>query len=222
VHFQIFLPDCNLQDIEDDARRRGVLDLLGGHDAIPCVGPGQSDGLLLAWLKPGDRHHYDPSQQLWLPSIVRSEGGKPLYYAGSWNSSPPQENELRRRYTQEGKRVQLGFEKWLLPTPDTVDSRAVYADDGSMRWEPLRQFSWMCDEAKTLREKYVEEGGLRMFVYNTDPSSQIDWLVKLLRVNYRIVPEIAAHMELWTRKQHLLDVFLDTLGMARVKDSDNA
>lgn len=219
MHFQIFLPDCNLQKIEDDCRKRGLLDLLGGHDALPCGGPDNRDGLLLAWLKPGDRHMYTPDDT-WVPSLAKDEGNKPLYYAGIRPSQPPQENELRRRYTQEGKRVQLGAEKWLLPTPDTVDSRAVYADDGSMRWEPVRQFAWMCDEAKSLREKYVEDGGLRMFVYNTDPSAQIDWLVKLLRVNYRIVPEVAVMLDLWVRKQHLLDVFLDTLGLVRKESSD--
>jgi hypothetical protein len=218
VHFQLFLPDCDLQNIEAEAKRRGVLDLLGDHDGIPIgEGPGNKAGLLLAWLKPGDRHLYAPNQQTWIPSRVKSEAGQPLYHVGIWNDKAPQENELRRRYTQEGKRVQLGLEKWLLPTPDTVDSRVVYADDGTMRWEPLRQFSWMCDEAKRLNDEYIESGSARMFVYNIDPSAQIEWLVQLLRVNYRMLPELSIHMELWQRKQHVLTIFLDTLGL-KLKD----
>jgi len=35
----------------------------------------------------------------------------------------------------------------------------------------------------------------------------------LLRVNYRMLPELSIHMELWQRKQHVLTVFLETLGL---------
>jgi hypothetical protein len=91
----------------------------------------------------------------------------------------------------------------------------MYADDGSMRWEVVRQFAWMVDEAKTLRETYLHEFGLRQAVFSVDPSAQVNWLLKLLQVNYRITPEIAVALDLWVGKEKLLDIFLTTLGLQR-------
>jgi hypothetical protein len=105
--------------------------------------------------------------------------------------------------------------KWKLPTPDTVDSRAVYADDGSMKWEVIRQFSWVCDEAKLLREQYMEEFGFREMVFRVDPSQQVNWLLKLLQINYRILPEVAIHLDMWIGKDHIIDTVLNTLGLHR-------
>ena len=84
-----------------------------------------------------------------------------------------------------------------------------------MRWETVRQFSWMCDEAKQLVESYMEQFGLREMVFRNEPSAQVDWLLKLLRVNYRITPEVAVHLDLWVGKDHILDTFLATLGLTR-------
>jgi hypothetical protein len=224
VHFQLFLPDCDLQNIEAEAKRRGVLDLLGDHDGMPIgEGPGNKAGLLVAWLKPGDRHLYAPDQQTWIPSRVKSEAGQPLYYVGIWNDKAPQQAELRRRRSQGGNWCQLGSERWLVPTPKSVDRRAVYIDDSSsMRWEPLSEFSWMCDEARMLHDLYLEETGTRLFVYKIDPGPQIEWLLRLLRVNYRITAEVAAHLDLWVdRDNALLDAFLETLELFRPKGSND-
>ena len=106
------------------------------------------------------------------------------------------------------------------PTPDTVDARAVYADDGSMRWEVIRQFSWVCDEAIQLRKQYLDEFGLRDMVFRVDPSEQVGWLIKLLQINYRILPEIAIVLDMWVGKDHLIDTVLNTLGLSRKGESN--
>jgi hypothetical protein len=219
------LPDCEAPGIEHRCKIAGIAHLLEGHDAVPnAAGPDDTSGVMLAWTSPTNpRFNYDAIKQTWRPSFIKDEHGKPLYRIGFWKDSPPTQSELRRNYTQNGKWIQFGAEKWKLPTPDSVDARAVYADDGSMKWETTRQFSWMCDEAKTLSETYLQQGefGARYFVYSVDPSAQISWLLKLLTVNYRLTPEVAAMLELWIGKDHIFDTFLSTFGLTRKKESDN-
>jgi hypothetical protein len=216
MHFLIHLPDCTPADLQTRAKACGLLHLLGGHDVLPVhPGPGGT-GLMVGWLSPqAPLMNYDAAGQEWVPSIQKDEHGKPVYWAGFWKDKAPKENELRRHYTQAGPLVQLGETKWKLPTPDTVDSRAVYADDGAMKWEVIRQFSWVCDEAEQLRQQYLEDFGIRSAVFRVDPSAQVGWLLKLLQINYRITPEVAVHLDLWVGKEHLLDVFLTTLGLTR-------
>jgi len=218
VHFLTFIPDCSPNQIEDRAKAAGLLDLLGGHNAVVWnEGPGGLSGVVIAHMQAiGSRHDYSPKEQEWVPSVAKIDG-KPLYYVGFWTKEEPKEGELRRHYTQAGPLTQFGAAKWKLPTPDTVDARAVYADDGSMRWETIRQFSWMCDEAKIIRDQYLQEFGVRDMVFRVEPSVQINWLLKLLRVNYRLLPEVAVRLDMWTGKDHIMDTFLSTLGLQRGK-----
>jgi len=218
VHFLTFIHDCQPAQIEDRAKAAGLLDLLGGHNAVVCPnGPNGLAGVMIAHMQViGSRHDYSPSEQEWVPSVQKIDG-KPLYYVGFWNKEEPKEGELRRNYTQAGPLTQFGAAKWKLPTPDTVDARAVYADDGSMRWETIRQFSWMCDEAKVIRDEYLESFGVRDMVFRVEPSVQINWMLKLLRVNYRLLPEVAVRLDMWTGKDHIMDTFLSTLGLQRGK-----
>jgi hypothetical protein len=88
-----------------------------------------------------------------------------------------------------------------------------------MRWEVIRQFSWVCDEADALKEIYLEDFGVREIIFQHEPSEQIGWLTKLLQINYRLIPEVAAHLDMWIGKQHLIDAFIMTLGLSR-KDAD--
>ena len=218
MHFLTFIPDCSPNQIDDRAKAAGLVDLLGGHNAVVWnEGPGGLSGVVIAHMQTiGSRHDYSPKEQEWVPSVAKIDG-KPLYYVGFWTKEEPKENELRRHYTQAGPLTQFGAAKWKLPTPDTVDARAVYADDGSMRWETIRQFSWMCDEAKIIRDEYLQEFGVRDMVFRVEPSVQINWLLKLLRVNYRLLPEVAVRLDMWTGKDHIMDTFLSTLGLQRGK-----
>ena len=219
MHFLLHLPDCKPDQIESRCRQAGLLHLLGGHDVLPMhPGPRDSIGVMIGWPSPAaPLMNFDGASQDWMPGIVRSDLG-PLYSVGTWKTKAPQENELRRHYTQAGALIELGGQRWKLPTPETVDSRAVYADDGSMRWEVIRQYSWVCDEAEQLRKTYLQEFGIRSAVFQVDPSAQIQWLLKLLQINYRMTPEIAVALDLWVGKEKLLDVFLQTLGLQRKAD----
>lgn len=222
MHFIIHIPGIAAKDLQERAKIIGVSDLLGGHDVLNLeAGPANSPGVNIGWVSPSNpRMHYAPSEQTWIPSHLQIDG-KPAYWVGFWNAALPTEGELRRVPTQPGNFVQLGEQRWKLPTPDTVDAEAVYKADGTMFWEPVSRFAWMVDEAKQLEKTYLEELGIRMVVYRGDPRPQIDWLTKLLRVNYRMTPEVAAHLHLWIGKEHIFDTFLSTLGLVRKTEATN-
>jgi hypothetical protein len=222
VHFLVFVPDIKPDAIESAAKVAGLNTVLGGHDAVVCMsGPNGLSGTMIAQTSPtSPYHHYDSEKQTWSPSVAKDESGKPRYWVGIWTADPPKEKELRRHYTQKGPLTKFGEQTWMMPTPDTVDARAVYADDGSMRWEVIRQFSWVCDEATQLRKQYLDEFGLRDMVFRVDPSEQVGWLIKLLQINYRILPEIAIVLDMWVGKDHLIDTVLNTLGLSRKGESN--
>ena len=221
MHFLLFIPDTSADKLEDVAKVAGFASLLVGHSVAPNMpGPNEQQGLIVGWTSPtSPLMHYVAKDQAWTASIAKDENGKPRYWVGTWNDKPPTESEIRRHYTQAGPLTKLGESKWKLPTPDTVDARAVYADDGSMKWEVVRQYSWVCDEAEALRVEYLEQFGMREMVFNVEPSAQIGWLLKLLQINYRIVPELAVSLDLWVGRDYILDVFLKTLGLVR-RDSN--
>lgn len=219
MHFLAFIPDIKPADLESAAKVAGLTDLISDSTqdvAANANGPNQLTGVMLGWLSPTNPHiHFDAAKQTWLPSIVKDDAGKPRYWIGIWTASVPHESEMRRAYTQDGTRTRLGEQTWKLPTPSTVDSRAVYNDDGSMRWEVIRKFSWVCDEAKSMTAVYLENFGLRNMLFAVDPGEQVEWLLKLLRINYRMTPEVAAYLDLWVGKKNVIDVVLSTLGLFR-------
>jgi len=219
VHFLVFVPDCRPADLEQRAKVAGLTAILGGHDVLSqVIGPNELTGMMIGHLSPKNpRMNYDATAQTWAPSVAKDESGRPRYFVGTWNGSPPTESELRRNYTQAGPLVKFGEHAWKLPTPDSVDSRAVYADDGSMRWEVVRQFAWVCDQADAMRKQYLDEFGMRDMVFRVDPTQQIDWLLKLLQINYRILPEVAVSLDMWVGKDHIIDTVLETLGLSRKK-----
>ena len=223
AHYLVFIPDCTPQQLEAVAKTAGLSVIFADYqNRTPnAAGPDGQTGMMIGRAE-GEclQTHYSPEQQTWIPSIVKDEHSKPLYFVGTWNGKPPTESELRRHYTQAGPRIKFGNQTWKLPTPDSVDARAVYADDGSMRWEVIRQFSWVCDEADALRETYLEEFGMREMVFQVDPTAQVGWLLKLLQINYRLLPEVAVNLDLWVGKEFVLDTFLTTLGLSRKADAN--
>jgi hypothetical protein len=221
VHFLIYLPDATPQTLNDRMKSAGLSDLLGGHDTLPgAKGPETEIGVMVGWLQPGDRCHYQPAIQDWIPSIVKDESGKSQYWIGVYRDKPPIENELRRKYTQDGPWIDFGGQRWKVPTPDSVDSRAMLQDDGTYKWEVIREFSWMCDERQQLQDAYLKELGIRELVFRSEPSAQIGWLLKLLKINYRMTPEVANHLGLWVGKNRIMDTFLMTLGLFRKESQD--
>lgn len=234
MHFLVFIPDCKPAEIEQAAKVAGLTPILGGHDVLPHVaGPNDLTGVMIGHLSPqAPLMNYSPASQTWLPSVCKDESGRSRYWVGIWKDKPPVEAELRRSYTQDGILFQLGpvppdeplpgcppipAQHWKIPSTKSVDSRAVYNDDGTMRWEPLRRFSWLVDEAAQMQAAYIEHGlQTRSFQFANEPSPQIEWIIRLLQINYRILPEVAVYLDLFSgSKESMMDLILFTLQLAR-------
>ena len=71
-----------------------------------------------------------------------------------------------------------------------------------------------------MRAVYLEEFGVREIVFQVDPKPQIEWLVKLLQINYRMLPEVAVALNMWVGKDHIIDTVLTTLGLSRKGPTD--
>lgn len=225
MHYLIYLPKLaegahNKLDLPTRLREAGLADHVDGATPVNIhEGPDGGAGFVIGWGNTANRLQYKPTEQTWLKAVPHDDLPAGRYYAGLWNDAPPQEGELRRAYTQPGKFVQLGDDRWKLPTPDTVDKYAAYNDDGSMRWETVRAFSWLVDEAAKMHDEYLESGSDKLMRFALEPSEFVGWVLKLLRVNYRITPEVAAHLELW-RIAALRDAVLASLGLRVVEGDD--
>ena len=217
MHFLVFVPDCKPSELDLAAKVAGLTGILPEANVLPNVaGPEGKVGTMIGHLsRANPTMNYTPAEQDWIPSVVKDEAGNPRYFVGISKAHPPTESELRRSYTQAGPLTKFGEYRWKLPTPDSVDSRAIYADDGTMKWEVIRQFSWVCDEADQLRQQYLDEFGIRDMVFRVDPTQQVEWLLKLLQINYRLLPEVAVALDLWVGKDHIIDTVLNTLGLSR-------
>ena len=80
-----------------------------------------------------------------------------------------------------------------------------------MYWVPFRDFAWICDEAEAFHQELLDDDGSRALAIDIDPSEFVDWMLKLLRVNYHILPEVASHLGLW-RASQLTDAVLGSAG----------
>jgi hypothetical protein len=90
-------------------------------------------------------------------------------------------------------------ETWKVPTPITIDQRLALSDDGTWKYQPIRELSWLGDEVSKRRADldFKEVDGKLMINVVFDGPEVVSLLVRVLRVNYRITPEVC----------HLLDMF---------------
>ncbi len=225
MHYQIYLPTSAEKhdgSLERHMAAVGLADHADSAMSFPDIhGPDGKVGQLVGWLSTASgqtRLEYKPAEQTWLKSLPLDGREAGAYWVGVQNDSPPTESQLRRAYTQAGERVQLGEQKWKLPTPHHVDRQAQYNDDGSMKWVPVREFAWLIDEAQQIKEDMIENWGVKQMTFEVEPSEFVHWLLKLLRVNYHLTPEVAAHLNLW-RSSHVVEAVLHSLSLSRVEES---
>lgn len=222
MHYQLFLPTGNVeQSLNESLAAVGLADHAGNATPIKCEkGPGGLSGKLVGWISTAAGStclDYRPDKQTWIESVPVDGRERGAYWVGIWNDSPPTESELRRPYTQSGEWVEFAASKWKLPTVGSVDRYAAYNDDGSMRWVPVREFAWLMDESEKLKEEYLQSWGAKELAFQFNPTEFVDWLLRLLRVNYHMTPEVAAHLELW-RSGQVADAVLLSLGLSRVSE----
>ena len=184
----------------------GLEDHMTGCDALPIPAeesPSGHSGILYAWRSKGDDQIIvKKDQQEWM----KSEAG---YWVGVWKDKMPTEQQLRRTYTQKGVWVAFGAnrETWKVPTPQTIDQRLALSDDGSWQYQPIRELAWYGDEVakiwSTCEVTDVDSNGHTNFVVPTNVLDIVNLLVRVLRINYRITPEVCHMLDMFTKTQVL-------------------
>lgn len=160
--------------------------------------PSGNAGTLFAWTTKGDDQIIvKKDQQEWMKSC---DG----YWVGVWKDNLPTEERIRRPYMQKGVWVALGTgDKWKLPTVATIDQELALKDDGKWEYKPLRELSWYSEEIEKRQSSFdyeeTPEGGMNVNL-RYDPLEDIQLVIRALRINYRILPEVVAMMRLMTTR----------------------
>jgi hypothetical protein len=180
-------------------KRIGLEDHIAGCDALPVSdeeSPCDKAGILFAWRSRGDDQIIvKRDQQDWM----KSASG---YWVGVWKDKLPTEEQLRRNYMQKGQWIELKGGKWKLPTPATIDKDLALNDDGTWKYVPIRELSWYSEECeKRYADFQIDEADGKMSMrvaYN--PLETINLIIRALRINYRITPEVVHMMRLITER----------------------
>lgn len=199
--YMIFLE--NRADAPD--KLEDYLKLVGLEDHLPGAevgvvaaqdSPTGHPGKLLIWKAKGDnQHRIDKEKQEFI------HNKKYNYHVVIWKDSPPTEQELRRVKTQGGKFVKFGEEPndtlWKIATPSQIDSRIHFEDDESVRFIPIKKYAWFVDECEKFREGMIHiEGDSIKYRWMVQDAAAL--VLKSLRINYRLTPEVVNYINLFT------------------------
>lgn len=176
----------------------GLEDHAKGFDAMPTGGPVPGSGYLFAWTDPTDnRVAYKPEEQTWIPSMADGDRPAGAYWVGIWNDKKPTETDVRRPEFRKGVWVTMADgTRWQFPSPSTLE-RFPDIKDGKLTWVVDEQFSWFVaevDKRKAMLTFDPETPG-KAFV-SWDLEQDFAFLVRALRLNYRLTPEVVVHLRL--------------------------
>lgn len=195
------------------------LDRPGDHLSytdLESTGPGGKPGVIAGWIE--DRptpdtelFGYAPQRQTW----IESANGK--YWVGWQNDRPPSPATLARREMIDGPRLELGDgNEWQLIAAARLPQQARLIS-GNWEWAPQQRFAsfvertaWAFDVAR----KTLESGaGI--------PIEAVDYAMGVLSWNYRITPEIADRLGLFTAEVlfHLLATTSDMKRLVEIQDT---
>lgn len=198
MRYMIFVPN----PASGKAKATGLLESVGltdhakGHDALPVQGPGNVAGWLFGWLDhEQSRLCYEPNKQTWIPSLADGDRGAGAYWVGIWNDSKPTETDLRKPEFRKGAWVTMADgTRWQFPSPSTLE-RFPEITDGKLRWVVDEQFAWFVAEIDKRRATLTIAEGGKAFV-TWDLAEDFAFIVRSLRLNYRLVPEVVVHLRL--------------------------
>lgn len=202
AHHLIFIPSAVTQGRPIDVLFKAVdlEDHIGGCTAMSlndADSPCGEAGMLYAWLSKGDNNMIvDKDKQKWM----KSASG---YWVGVWKDNYPTEEQLRRPYMQPGLWIPglAGDKTWKLPVPESLNPRMAMDDDGSWKFVPMREYAWYVEEIQKRRAEMetIEEDGQKFWRYDLNPLVDIALLIRVLRINYRMLPEVCHLCEMFTR-----------------------
>ena len=205
AHYLVFIESSTDPKVSNDKeevfKRMGLEDHISGCDALQIPAeesPSGLSGVLYAWRSKGDDQIIvNKEKQEW----VKSAAG---YWVGVWKDKMPTEQQLRRTYTQNGEWVEFGRirETWKMPTPTTIDQRIALADDGTWTYQPIRELAWYGDEMSKRKAacEIAEDDGTMKVNVSYDMFEVTSLIVRVLRINYRITPEVCHLMDMFTQR----------------------
>jgi hypothetical protein len=206
-HFLLFIPGARgasskvLEDV-------GLADFAAGAEFASANAPRDllpagvaSSGTICAWRKPGAvmPMGFVPAEQDWVPAAASDGLAAARYLVGLTKNAPPRPPELLRPYPYQGQDFPLGDgHQWLFPEYRELPRDILLNDDGTFKFEVQRQFHafsldclrWSADLSRAHKDGETAEARFsytRIFVF----------LVQALRLNYRMLPEVASHLRLF-------------------------
>ncbi len=224
ARFQIFIPADvgNLKSAEAAFTDVGLDFLQGADSQIVTDGPDGKPGRVFAWLDPTKaRIGYRPDEQTWIPAAQNGDLETGRYWVGIWNDDPPTESDLRRPDHRQGEFVQLGNdESWLITAPHNLDRYPDLQPNGSINWCVDEEFNWLVTDLEKRKAESVlsaKDSDSKLFTMLFDDDRDFFFLCRLLAINYRITPEVCAHMRLFTM-QPIRRIVAALMGL-RLKES---
>lgn len=203
AHHLVFIDNELVKGDSKEAvfKRLGLEDHTAGCDSLLVSAeesPSKNAGLMFAWRTKGDDQIiFNVDKQQWMKSC---DG----YWVGVWKDKLPTEEQLRRPYMQKGKWLVLnGGDRWKLPTPATIEQELALQDDGTWTYTPLRELSWLSDEIEKRQSSFVvgeSSDGTVDIHLSYDPREAIGLIIRALRINYRMLPEVVAMTRLMTTR----------------------
>ena len=219
MHFQVFLPNAIGQNPQLlDAV--GLADLAEGATFMPVkAGPNGGPGMIVFWRRPGAHASgYIPDRQEWIPAVP--SGGLPAarYWVGFWSDSLPLPSDLARARLFSGTAVELGDgNSWVLPVAAMLPRDAILdPETGEVLFEIQERFMafWKASEPWYARLMGDADGTL------TIDRGWFDYVLQAARMNYRLIPEVASQLRLFSTANlyECLSVTVDGMRIALVED----
>lgn len=196
MHFQIFLPGVMNADAQwlDDA---GLAELGPAEMLQGAVGPDGHPGLFCAWRKPDELlMGFHPEKQEWFAAVPRNGLPAKRYWVGVWKNSLPTPADLVRRHPFEGTEVSLGDgNAWTIPAAVRLPHDADLTEEGEFRWVVQKKFEEFWKESQKWYEALFNA---REQDYVSVNRSCFDFALRALCLNYRMVPELAVRLRLFS------------------------
>lgn len=220
MHYQIFI-------FEHDGQNRSLSDV--GLESIaegaiplpPAVGPENRRGQIFYW-PPGpgqpEQFGYRPDAQTWL----EPQSADQPYRVGLWPERPTPA-DLERPRPFDGYRVPLGDgNPWIVPTAALLP-KDYGLEGGQVVLTVQEKFRAFWQRSIDLHELLAEQSNDAEAVL---PGDWFDYCCDALALNYRILPEIVAELQLlntrnqWAVYRAALDrIGLEAIHQARKKNA---
>lgn len=210
MHWQLYIPGVPIDRPLQDPRPLvavGLADCAQAFDASRelaaprCCAEGTT-GLHYAWLSPQSPRIIAPELLQWHAAVAWDGLPAGRYFVGVDSVRPPRPDELRRPWQFPGRPIELGpaehATQWLVPEPERLPREIAIADDGSLRYEVVRNFHGYTLDAQFVGECETWRQRINDGLQEAQFAECLRFALRALRLNYRLTPEVANALKLFT------------------------